>query len=785
MSNCIDILSKRHDLQYEDALEMLAELERRTVSGVDDAGSPDWLNQLAQASKDLESQVMFIGAQMKRAAQWAEVAKANLTRRISNGKRESWKNFKSYLTGDARKSYGSRLASIGTDQQTFKKNLERTIINAFGEMNHSEVARLWKNPEFQDKVVREMFPFSTSGARHGDEIAYQVAKAFMANKLVTIRRGMNVGAATTFRFDHITNQFHNVFKMKDMQVDEWVAAIKPLLDHKRTFKGGDPDTVLRSIYKEITETPHLEGEVFRLPKMSERVAYKRELHFKNADTWMEYSKMMGSKNVLDDIVVGLHKHADRVVLMEHLGPNPDKLFKDTLRKIKKKENVGIFNEDAIQNHYSQISGEAFIVADPSIAKWTSALSSFQILTSLGKATISSFSDTITSGIALHSYGMGFGKAYRDLFVEGIFKRLTPAERKEVARYLNVGFDGLIGQTTSRMTTIDPVPGMMSELANQFFTLNGLNWWTDMMRESFSKISSNHMAKSLTKSWDQLPKSYREVFDMYFIGKKDWEIFQKAGALKNPDVPGQYLTPHWIKTVANHPEIIPKAQRTAALEAAHKLERFFTSEARIAVPEAGAGDRAVMMRGWKRGTVMGSVAQLFFQFRTISVVMATKIYPRMLQMGAPSLLHLIPAFGVGYATLATKDILSGKTPRDFNGDTIKESWIQSGLFGMVGDLFLEDFDRYHGRFDETLLGPTWSTIKDTKDLMGYMVNSEEGDGQKIWSTINANTPYVNLFYLQGAWNNMINWPIQDSLNPGYLDRAARFMEEERGQGFLFY
>ena len=69
MSNCIDILSKRHDLQYEDALEMLAELERRTVSGVDDAGAPDWLNQLAQASKDLESQVMFIGAQMKRAAQ--------------------------------------------------------------------------------------------------------------------------------------------------------------------------------------------------------------------------------------------------------------------------------------------------------------------------------------------------------------------------------------------------------------------------------------------------------------------------------------------------------------------------------------------------------------------------------------------------------------------------------------------------------------------------------------------------------------------------------------------
>ena len=121
MSNCIDILSKRHDLQYEDALEMLAELERRTVSGVDDAGAPDWLNQLAQASKDLESQVMFIGAQMKRAAQWAEVAKANLTRRIFNGKRESWKNFKSYLTGDARKSYGSRLASIGTDQQTFKK----------------------------------------------------------------------------------------------------------------------------------------------------------------------------------------------------------------------------------------------------------------------------------------------------------------------------------------------------------------------------------------------------------------------------------------------------------------------------------------------------------------------------------------------------------------------------------------------------------------------------------------------------------------------------------------
>ena len=764
---------------------MLAELEARTSAGVKDAGAPDWINQLAQAAQDLQSQVLYIGQQMKRAAQWAEIAEANLIRRIKNGKVEAWKNFQTYLTGDARKGFGKRMASIGTDQQTFKLNINRTIIQSFGEMTDSEISRLWKNPEFQDKVVREMFPFSTTGAKHGDDLAYQVARAMMANKLVTIKRGQNVGAATTFRFDHITNQFHNVFKMKEMQADEWIKTIKPMLNHARTFKGGDPDKVLRSIYKEITETPHMDGEVFRLPKMSDRVAYKRELHFKNADSWIDYSKMMGSKNVLDDIVVGLHKHADRVVLMEHLGPDPDKLFNKTLKKLKREENISPFDEDGIRARYAQISGQAFLVADPSVAKWVSALSSFQILTSLGKAMISSFGDTISSGIVLHSYGKGFLESYRDLFVKGVFQRLSPAERQMVARYLNVGFDGLIGQTTSRMTTIDPVPGMMSELANQFFTLNGLNWWTDMMRESFSKISSHHLAKSLAKSWDDLPKRQREIFEMYFIGKKDWELFQKAGPLKNADLAEEYFTPHWVRTVADRSEIIPKSQRSAALEAAHKLERFFTSEARIAVPEAGAGDRAVMMRNFRRGTLPGSVAQLFFQFRTISVVMATKIYPRMLQMGAPSLLHLIPAAGIGYMTLATKDILSGKSPRDLDGGAIKESWIQSGLFGFAGDIFLEDFDRYHGRFDETLLGPTWSTIKDSKDLMEYMVNSDEGDAQKAWSTLNANTPYVNLFYLQGAWNYMINWPIQDSLNPGYLDRAARYMEEERGQGFLFY
>ena len=112
MSNCIDILSKRHDLQYEDALEMLAELEARTAAGVKDAGAPDWINQLAQAAQDLQSQVLYIGQQMKRAAQWAEIAEANLIRRIKNGKVEAWKNFQTYLSGDARKGFGKRMASI-------------------------------------------------------------------------------------------------------------------------------------------------------------------------------------------------------------------------------------------------------------------------------------------------------------------------------------------------------------------------------------------------------------------------------------------------------------------------------------------------------------------------------------------------------------------------------------------------------------------------------------------------------------------------------------------------
>lgn len=68
--------------------------------------------------------------------------------------------------------------------------------------------------------------------------------------------------------------------------------------------------------------------------------------------------------------------------------------------------------------------------------------------------------------------------------------------------------------------------------------------------------------------------------------------------------------------------------------------------------------------------------------------------------------------LGYASLSVKDMLRGKEPRDItNPQTLLDAGVQSGMFGGIGDLFVEEIGRYHSSFDESLLGVNYETFKD--------------------------------------------------------------------------
>ena len=55
--------------------------------------------------------------------------------------------------------------------------------------------------------------------------------------------------------------------------------------------------------------------------------------------------------------------------------------------------------------------------------------------------------------------------------------------------------------------------------------------------------------------------------------------------------------------------------------------------------------------------------------------------------------------------------------------------------------------------------------------------------KFIRTVTQRTPFVNLFYTKAALDYILLYGIQESLNPGYLERTQRKMKEEYGQEYI--
>ena len=192
----------------------------------------------------------------------------------------------------------------------------------------------------------------------------------------------------------------------------------------------------------------------------------------------------------------------------------------------------------------------------------------------------------------------------------------------------------------------------------------------------------------------------------------------------------------------------------------------------------------MMRNFKRGTVPGALAEMFWLFRSFGLTFLVQQGPRALQQGSPVLWHLAPAIALGYASMSIKDMIRGKEPKDPTEiRTITDSLIQSGAAGIVGDLVYAEFTNYHRDFTDLAVGASASLLpwKDPHTLFMGLVG-DESDASRAWKTLKSNTPYANLFFLEPIVNYGLLYPIQEHVNPGYLERAERAIKNLEGQEY---
>jgi hypothetical protein len=695
---------------------------------------------------------------------------------------------------------------------------------------------IFDDVNFHRDAVHELFDAPKKGVPvTNNDLAQKFATAVIEVKKDIITRfranGVNIG----WLEDHVTTQYHDSVAIAsggfesggilkkgltpEQAKDRWIKRLynapednpnqnSGLLDVERTFvkptgeivqTKAEREKFLSKVFDNIVsgdrhvhELVPTDLSVGRM-SLASKVSQSRQLHFKDGDSWLAYNSEYGHRNPIDAIMTGVERLSDDLELINRLGPNPDSAFKRLVSNVK----LTPSEKNKVQGDFDLVSGKAFEIANPSLHQWTSNITSLQNMSKLGSSLFSAFSDPIYTAFTRSYHGVNIFSAYYDTY-KAALKALTSKEVKEFGILMGFGLEGAVGSSAGRFAAARSATQYVTGANNNFFRWNVLNGWTNIMRNGAAYIMSRDLVNAVKRPWNGLNERYRFVLSQYGITEADWEGIRKLPKTK---VDGyDLITPYGVRQAIKDgkvaPDNVPKFR-----ELSDKLQMFIVGENTMAVIEPGAAEQSFMRRipfgsegAGKEGTASVMAAKVFWQFRGFSLSMMMRNFPRVAQIGAPAMFHLLPMVGIGYAVKSAKDILKGREPLDpRDPDQIYKIAIagvlQSGFGGLAADWVINDARKYGHGLADLLGGPTIGTAQDIAEIFGATAAVIRGDegvgeiGETTWKLFKNNAPYVNFWASRTVFDYLINYQVQEMLNPGSNQRMVNRMIREGNQNFL--
>ncbi len=689
------------------------------------------------------------------------------------------------------------------------------------EMNltNKELVKFLDDPDFVEDLVEELYPF-TGISKSGNDEAFKLAKILTDEKKLQVYESNAYGSGIFWRDDHVTTTWHDPVRVLDTPKADWIHQIKGLIDHRKTLgnvkAGANIDDLLDDIYNSITHrlsekkksktaerVSDILGDNFeRTTPLKQLMEVQRILVFKDTASILKYNDAFGYYNIGKSVFANMDMMDNHLALGETLGygwtdkvdvPNtltgkmetrhinvlPEKELTKMIDTFEFQKKISKFEAWKLKAALYQVSGESFIVGNASLAKFVVGWQAWQTVTKLGKQMISSFGDLWSAGINLHYQGVSPDTAYLGV-VNHLYRSAfgkVGKEEKSILRMLGIGFEGVFG-ASARSVMSTPIAGRLSRMQDHFLTWNGSHGWTNWMREGFSMMSSNHFANQImSKNFGNLDPRFAKLMKEYGFTEKDWLKLKEIGTFNEKtfridgNASNNYISGDWIRQQKG-PETI-----------ARKLDRFFINESKFGVPEATGKERALMYGNFNRGTLPDTATHLFWEFRTHTMSIVMNTYPRTMELGLPGVVHMLPAVGLGYASLAAKNMLKGKEPPAYDDPAVlTDALVQSGFAGMFGDFLAGEYGRYYHKWDEATLGAGYSTFKDFGELFTGLATGNK-DAEDVWKNLRYNIPYANLFYMEGALNYGLHYGVMETFSPGYLN-ALESRARDRDEAFMY-
>lgn len=666
---------------------------------------------------------------------------------------------------------------------------------------------------FEDEASVRDLVYEMRGQDTGNVRAKKGAKAWADVTELLRRRFNDAGGDIGYLENWGVPQHHSMEKVGRVSRDKWVSDVIGKLDRKyyiredgQLMSDAELTTFLGEAYNTIATggLNKLSDSGMRLSgARANRGNASRQIHFKDADSYMEYQRDYGDRSLWEVMVGHLEGISKDIALVETYGPNPDHVFRSVLDEVTAKEatanpqNTGRIKRvaNSTENLYNFISGKTQPIANPHIARWSDNIRNWMVASRLGSALLASFSDLGTMYLSAKVANLPINKLFTNQL-----EAMNPANRTELARARRAGLamESLLG-SVNRWAMDNMGPSVSRWAATAVMRASGLTAWTDAHKRAYGVTMMGSLGEVVSRTPDlrSLDDNDFRILKSKGITEQDFSVWKLAQQEDWGNGNTTMLTPESIMRIPDAALQHIGPPERVRFEAMRRLLGSVSEEVDMAVITPGAREQVLTGGGLQRGTWKGELTRSVFLFKSFPISVVMRHWTR--AMGMPSAggraayiaTFLASTTILGALSQQLNDMASGRNPRDMTGEDAGKFWLgallKGGGLGLYGDFLLSDHTRYGGGALASMLGPVAGLVDDVVKLgQGIPLNAVEGKPEQTGGDLvklgKGLIPGANLWYAKAALDHMIFNQMQEYFSPGYLRKVEQRSKKNFNQTY---
>lgn len=692
---------------------------------------------------------------------------------------------------------GGTAASIEARRMALLGSMQSELTNLM-EGFRSKMAGLSQNPILPRHTVSALY-----GRDVGDPAATAAAKAWSKNIEWWIDRmretGVPIGKLEDWRlpqhFDALAVKAMGEERFVDQMMTWWregkLAMRDWEADGEAMLQPGKDDARVRMIlagdgrnkagaYKNITTNgaASVEPGAATNTSLADRYGRRRAFEWTTDEAWLEFNRTMG---VGDDAIGELMiRHLDGMArdlsLAQTLGPDPDRAAR-VLGEMARAAGLSDRRLRNLADIYFHTSGKASTPVSSALAQGAQAIRSGLASAQLSGAVLSATTDfaftkataswnglEMTRIMGNYVAGLVPGNAEhrliamrRGLILENGIRGLHDAARDTINDTM-----ARKGTGTSWATFLSGASRIAGRTVEVVLRAQGLAHHTQILRDAVGMDFQAHLFDQSRKAFGELDGVDQRMLARYGISPAEWDLLRTEGRRDG------FIDPARMS----------RGDDAAAREAGLKLIGAIAIEQRIAVPEANAVTRALVLGQNSPGTLYGEFLRSALQYKGFALSAGLMHGWRMVEsmMDARGQMFrgqyiaalTIQATVLGAVALQLKNIAAGKDPEPMFDKDNPFFWAkaaaQGGAGGIIGDQIKAMLQTKSTGDAARLLSPTGALALDLGAFLGGNVNqSLSGEksnvGREAVNLLRKYTPEIVYFRLMTdrlVWDTLQRW-----------------------------